>query len=167
MSTIATPLASTLSKLRGRLRLRHRVALGCVLAVSCLAAMAVAAENASASAYGVQYWGPFTVNIGGQSVGIPSGQLAHLIEGTGTFVTKDGANFAAAANVCNWRIDFSYADAVTGVVYSINRGPTQFVCGRAGQRVVFPNTNMRPGKACAELYSNGAFIARQCHSILR
>lgn len=158
----------TLSRRPGRLRMRRRIALACVLALTCLAAMsATAAENASASAFGVQYWGSFTVNVGGQTVGIPSGELGHNIYGRGTLVEQDSAKFLAAANICNWRIDFTYADALNGQVYEVDSGPTEFRCDHRRSRDTWPNAHKRPGKACAELYSNGAFIARQCHSITR
>src|SRR5215471_4313875 len=61
------------------------------LTVSALIA-AVAAGSASASAYGVQYWGFFTVNIRGQSIGVPSGQLAHDIDGSGTYINSEWAH---------------------------------------------------------------------------
>ena len=38
-----------------------------------IAALSALPATSHASAYGIQYWGAFTVNIGGQSVGVPSG----------------------------------------------------------------------------------------------
>ncbi len=50
-----------------------------VLMVAVVASVFAAQPTTThASAYGIQYWGAFTVNIGGQSVGIPSGQLCAL-----------------------------------------------------------------------------------------
>ena len=132
--------------------------------VCALAFSGAAAQSASASAFGIQYWGAFTANIGGQNIGIPSGQLAHQIDGSGRYVSKDAANFMSAANICNWRIDFRYSD-VNGYVYERNRGGVHYSCARYGERFTYPRVNKRYGKSCAELYTNGAFVARQCHSI--
>jgi hypothetical protein len=64
-------------------------------AISLLVA-GVAAGSASASAYGVQYWGFFTVNIRGQSIGVPSGQLARDINGSGTYINSEWAHITTA-----------------------------------------------------------------------
>jgi hypothetical protein len=151
-------------------RKRHRIKHALALALAVLGVTAVTAPvTAHATAYGVQYWGPMTVNLGGQSFGIPSGQLAHLNEGAGSYVRKDAANFIAVANICNWRIDFRYSKVgdTKLVGYERNVGPTSYSCNRYGSRFTYPRANKRPGTSCAELYSNGARVARQCHSILR
>lgn len=141
--------------------------LALLLAGAAAAGAAMIPAQASASAYGIQYWTKFNVNVGGQTIGVPAGQLAHLIEGKGTYVKKDAANFMTPTrSICNWRIDFRYTD-VEGRVYERNRGSIHYSCNNYGERFTWPYHHKRPGKTCAELYTNGAFVARQCHSILR
>jgi hypothetical protein len=167
MANMTIDNGGTVTRSTGVRRVRHRVTLACVLALTCFAALsAAAAEHASASACGPQTWTAFTANIGGQTIPIPGGLLDHCLEGSGTFVRSDEAWVYSAASLCNWRIDFTYLDVLTGRT-DINRGLTNFSCNRYGHRVTVLNAHKSPGKACAELYSNGAFVTRQCHSITR
>ena len=156
---------ATNQQARSRRRTGHRIKLGLVLALTCLAVTSAAPATASADAFGVQFWGSHTVNVKGQTIGIPSGELAHLTEGQGSYVRKDAANFLSF-NICNWRIDFRYSD-VNGYVYQRNRGPVTYACSRYGSRFTYPRVNKRPGKTCAQLYRSGEFVAQQCHYILR
>jgi hypothetical protein len=88
---------------------------GLASATVALLIAAVAPGSASASAYGTQYWGFFTVNIGGQSIGIPSGQLAQNINGSGTYINSQWAHITTAPGFCNWRVDYSGLRRSTGV----------------------------------------------------
>jgi hypothetical protein len=71
---------------------RRLSSLRCLMLATGAGALLLVAGAAYASAYGIQYWGAFTVNIGGQSIGIPSGQLAHRINGSGTRITSEWAH---------------------------------------------------------------------------
>jgi hypothetical protein len=65
--------------------------------------------SALASAYGIQYWGGFTINVSGQSIGIPAGQLAHQINGDGNYISSEWAHISTpTSSLCNWRIDHVY-----------------------------------------------------------
>ena len=77
--------------------------------LTCLIVM-VSPIATHASAVGIQYWGTFTVNVDGQSINIPSGQLTHEINGKGYHITWDGANFISAANLCDPSIHFTYGN---------------------------------------------------------
>jgi len=156
---------ATNAQARSRRRTGHRIKLGLVLALTCLAVTSAAPATASADAYFVQIWGPLTVNVKGLTIGIPSGELAHLTEGEGSYVRKDAANFLTF-QICNWRIDFKYSD-VNKHVYERNRGPVTYACSRYGSRFTYPRVNKRPGKTCAQLYRSGEFVAQQCHYIAR
>jgi hypothetical protein len=127
-----------------------------------LLAIAVVPATSYASAYGVQYWGAFTVNIGGQSVGIPSGQLAHMIDGSGYHINWDGANFGSAANICDPSMRFTYGNGS----YYLNGG-VHWGCSRVGQWKYYLNWNAPRGEACAELWAKNwrVLVARQCHYV--
>src|SRR5262245_50075504 len=146
------------------LRLGTRILAGLAAVTALLLIASVVPGSASASAYGVQWWGFFTVNIGGQSVGIPSGQLAHDIEGSGTYVRSEWAHITTAGGFCNWRVDYVYR-SVYNHVYRRIRTATQYGCDRwAYAPTVYPG-RVRPGTACAQLYRSGVYVTRQCHSI--
>ena len=115
-----------------------------------------------ASASGVQYWGAFNVNIGGQSVPIPSGQLVHVIDGSGYHINWDGANFASAANICDPSMRFTYGNGA----YYLN-GNVHLGCSRVGQWKYALNWNAPRGSACAELWANNwrVLVAKQCHYV--
>ena len=128
------------------------------------ASIGLTSQEALASAYGVQYWGGFTIDVKGVPVGIPSGQLAHQINGSGRTITSEWGHISAAANICNWRIDYVYFGMDTKEYRRI-RGGTRYRCDRwAYGDTVYPGT-VNYGRACAQLYSNGVYITRQCHSI--
>lgn len=124
--------------------------------------LAVLPATSHATARGVQYWNPFSVSIGGQTVGIPSGQLVHEINGKGYRVNWDGANFASGANICDPSMKFTYGN---GALY-IN-GNVHWGCSRVGQWKYHLNRDMPRGDACAELWSKNwrVRVARQCHYI--
>lgn len=122
-------------------------------------------SSASASAYWIQYWGAFTVSIGGQNVGIPSGQLAHRINGSGTRIDSQWAHITTGPGFCNWRVDYVYREGENGREYRRIRTATQWGCDVwAYAPTVYPG-NVRRGTACAELHRSGVYVTRQCHSI--
>jgi hypothetical protein len=122
---------------------------------------AVSPGSASASAYGIQYWDPFTVNIGGQAISIPTGQLAHKINGSGLYIPSEWAHITTKPGFCNWRVDYVYSD-VYNRVYRRIRTATQYGCDTwAYAPTVYPGT-VRAGK-CAHLYRSGAYVTKQCH----
>ena len=147
--------------LRRSSRRRHTL----LLALIGTAAIAAAAPTAaSASAYGIQYWGAFTVNLGGQNIGIPSGQLAHKVNGSGTYINSEWAHITTGPGFCNWRVDYVYRD-VWNNEYRRIQTATQYGCDTwAYAPTVYPG-RVRAGKACAHLYRSGAYVTRQCHSI--
>ena len=145
-------------------RLGTRMHVGLAAATVALLVATAAAGSASASAYGVQYWGFFTVNIGGQSVGIPSGQLAQNISGSGTTIRSQWAHITTTPGFCNWRVDYVYK-TVFNREYRRIRTATQYGCDtRAYAPTVYPGRVQR-GTACAHLYRSGVYVTRQCHSI--
>lgn len=149
--------------------LRRGVRPGALLAVlACaLVAAVMAPSSASASAYGIQYWTKFNVSIGGQTIGVPAGQLAHQVNGGGDNITSEWAHITTAPGFCNWRVDYVYRDANNGEEYRRIRGTTHNGCDTwAYAETVYPG-KVRYGTACAELYRSGAFVTRQCHSITR
>src|SRR5579883_2060721 len=48
-----------------------------------VSALALWPQSSHASAYGIQYFSGFAANVGGQTIRIPAGQLAHWISGKG------------------------------------------------------------------------------------
>jgi len=125
---------------------------------------AEAAAPASASAYGVQYWGFFTVNIRGQSIGVPSGQLAQDIDGAGTYINSEWAHITTTPGFCNWRVDYVYRTSYNRVYRRI-RTATQYGCDMWAYAPTVHPGRVRPGTACAQLYRSGVYVTRQCHSI--
>ena len=134
-----------------------------------LATMAVCGSVAAAvpavsqaSAYGIQYWGGFAVNVGGQTVRIPGGQLAHMISGSGLHVNWDGANFGSVGNLCDSSMRFSYGDGRTWFNGNVHWG-----CSHVGQWKYALNRNEPRGSACAALYEHDwrILVARQCHYV--
>lgn len=115
-----------------------------------------------ASAYGIQYWTKFNVTISGNTIGVPAGQLAHLIEGKGLYITTDGANFASAANLCDTSMRFTYGNGSQKIDGNVHWG-----CSKVGQWKYALNRNMPRGDACAELWAKNwqILVARQCHYV--
>jgi len=142
---------------------RQRLVLAVMTAA--LLVIVLAPSSASASAYGVQYWGAFTVNVGGQNIGIPSGQLAHKVNGSGARIDSEWAHITTTPGFCNWRVDYVYRDAENNREYRRIRTATQYGCDTwAYAPSVYPG-NVRRGTACAQLYRSGAYVTRQCHSV--
>src|SRR5215831_10010543 len=108
-------------------RLGTRTRVGLAAAAISLVIAALAAGSASASAYGIQYWGFFTVNVRGQSIGIPSGQLAHEVSGSGTYINYEWAHITTLPGFCNWRVDYVYR-TVYNRVYRRIRTATHYRC---------------------------------------
>ena len=126
----------------------------------------VTAANADAS--GVSSWGGLTVNVKGQSVGIPGGTLYHEIKGKGKLITYTWANTAqfASGPICLWRIDFTFKSG--GSVYSRSKGAHHSQCnwGNSAHRESgFRRQAARDGQACAQLYIDGRSKTEQCHWI--
>jgi hypothetical protein len=152
---------SVSSTLRGFVRARRLVL---ALVSGALLFGVLAPSNASASAYGVQYWAGFNVNILGQTVKIPTGQLAHQVSGSGTYINSEWAHITTGPGFCNWRVDYVYSD-VYNTVYRRIGTATQYGCDTwAYAPTVYPG-RVRAGKACAHLYRSGAYVTKQCHSI--
>ena len=73
-------------------------------------------------ATGLTYWAAFPINVGGQTIGLPAGSLAHRTNGKGTNISVDNAAFATwKTSICNWRLDFVYRD-VNNRAYWRQRG---------------------------------------------
>ena|SRR5687768_4325556 len=127
-----------------------------------LALLLAVPATARASADGYQYWGAFTVNIGGQSVGIPSGQLYHAIEGAGYHINWDGANFISAATICDPSMRFTYGNGLYHLYGDVHWG-----CSNNGQWKYYLNWYAPRGEACAELWAKNwsVLVARQCHYV--
>jgi hypothetical protein len=144
--------------------LATRTLVGLAAATVAVLIAASAPGSAPASAYGVQYWGFFTVNIGGQSVGIPRGQLAHDINGSGTYIRRQWAHISTSPGFCNWRVDYVYKTVYNREYRRISTR-TQYGCDTwAYAPTVYPGRVLR-GTACAHLYRSGVYVTRQCHSI--
>ncbi len=133
-----------------------------VVAALVIAALTALPATSYASAYGIQYWGAFTVNIGGQAVGVPSGQLAHWISGNGLYVSWDGANFVSAGCLGDPSMRFTYGYGASRLNGSVHWG-----CSHVGQWKYTLNRNMPRGSACAELWEHDwrILVARQCHFV--
>lgn len=114
---------------------------------------------ANASANGCDGWASFTYN------GIPlaGGDLCHQIRGDGRVITVEYAD-AASVRLCNWRIDFRYYKT-DGTFYRVSTGTTHNTCTSDGERYTYPGTLPYYGRACAYVYSNGAYLTKQCHNI--
>lgn len=127
-----------------------------------LVGLAVTPMVCMATAVGYQYWGGFTANIGGQSVGIPAGQLTHIINGEGYHVNWDGANFGSVGNICDASMSFTYGYGKVRYDGDINRG-----CSLKGQWKYTINADVPRGDACAELWAKErrVLVARQCHYV--
>src|SRR5262245_12744399 len=114
----------------------------------------VVARPASASAYGIQYWGFFTVDVKGQNIGIPSGQLAHEVNGSGTYINNEWAHITTTPGFCNWRVDYVYR-TVFNRVYRRIRTTTQYGCDTWAYAPTVHPGRVRRGTACAQLYRSG------------
>jgi hypothetical protein len=124
------------------------------------AGLSVAIQTpASADANGCDGWA--YGSFGGYT--IPSGILCHQIRGNGRTISVEYAD-AASARLCNWRIDYRYYNT-SGTVYRVSTGPTHTTCTSDGERYYYPGTLPYYGKACAYVYSNGAYLTKQCHNI--
>jgi hypothetical protein len=93
------------------------IALGGVLVTS----------TASATAIGAEPVGGFEMETpAGVTVRVPECQLNHEIHGSGKKITHQIAYLGCAVpqfSLCNWRIDFHYADT-NGKTYKIDKGRT-------------------------------------------
>jgi hypothetical protein len=119
------------------------------------------------SAEGTQDWGGVELPELGR---VPGGGLGHTIWGNGSYIDTQAAKFYSAANICNWSIDFRYytsADVENAPPYKTVAGPKNYTCSLTGYRRIEPKSaaGILPGRACAELYTDGMLVARQCHRI--
>ena len=135
--------------------MRTMLAAAAVLAGS---GMDASMSGAEARAYGIEYFG--VREVGGYK--IPSGQLAHLIEGKGFRIDTDGANFGVAGNLCEPSVRFTYGNGAVRVDGNVHRG-----CSAVGQWKYSMNRNVPRGSACAELWAQNwtRFVAKQCHYV--
>lgn len=123
------------------------------------------ALSALASAVGVQPFKEGTIDTPFGSYDIPRGELDHGITGEGLYVESEAAGFTSVAPVCNWRVDYALTD-VSGNEYERYEGPLVSDCDTNTKAPgVRWERNVRPGQACAILYTNSVEIARQCHNI--
>lgn len=145
-----------------------RLALVLALAVLGCASLAAAMSpsQASASAYGIQYFSSFNANILGQTIPIPGGQLAHQVNGNGNSISSEWAHVTAGAGMCNWRVDYVYRDVNNVERRRINTG-VHYRCDTwAYAPTVYPGV-VPYGTACAQLYRSGVYVTKQCHYITR
>jgi hypothetical protein len=148
--------------------LKRKIARLIVIAVLALTALiavsgtSYAATSRPESAYGIQYWGGFHVNIGGQTIGIPAGQLAHWISGDGYYVSWDAANFASVGNICDSAMRFTYGYGALRLNGGLHKG-----CSHVGQWKYTLDRRVPGGSACAELWADDwrILVARQCHFV--
>lgn len=133
-----------------------------LMGVMLVSALALWPQSSHASAYGIQYFSGFAANIGGQTIRIPAGQLAHWISGNGLFVSWDGANFASAGCIGDPSMRFTYGYGAVRINGSVHWG-----CSHVGQWKYTINRNMPRGSACAELWAHDwrILVARQCHFV--
>jgi|GEM_PF-4050350 len=119
------------------------------------------------SAWGHQAIGGFTFGFKGLSIQVPSGTLAHDIQGSGTRTTEEAAQYLliASANLCNYRTDSQNRNGNT--IYTTWKGTTQYECvwrTSAIRHITSPFT-VKKGQQCARLYVGGTFRGEQCHNI--
>jgi len=141
---------------------RTRVIAGLLIATGAVLLLGALPEISYASAIGYQYWGGFTANIAGQSVGIPAGQLTHVINGNGYHINWDAANFGSAGTLCDPSIRFTYGNGKYRVDGNVHWG-----CSHVGQWKYTLNWNSPRGSACAELWAKNwrVVVAKQCHYV--
>jgi hypothetical protein len=113
---------------------------------------------AHASAVGIEYWKAFEV----AGYPIPGGQLTHLIEGKGTHIDEEGANYASASNLCDSSIKFTWGNGAQSY-----KTPVRSACSRVNQWKYKFDKNVPKGSACAELWVKNwkHRVARQCHYV--
>lgn len=122
------------------------------------------------SAVGAAFFGAACFN----GVCWPGGQLGHIIRGSGYRVTYQEGYFTdlvgaetSGIRLCNWRIDFREYDRNNKVVSekpgTVNKGCTILANGR--KNTVARTLPSSTQQSCAELYTGGNRIARQCHWI--
>jgi hypothetical protein len=133
-----------------------------VTMVMVLSTLMALPATSHASAVGDQYWGGFTVNVVGQSVGIPAGRLTHSINGSGYHINWDAASFGSIAAICDPSIRFTYGNGS----YYLD-GNVQWGCSIGGGWKYGLNWNAPRGSACAELWAKNwqILVARQCHYV--
>lgn len=136
---------------------RHAI-LGLIIACLAMTYLASFPAPSHASACGYQYWGGFNSPWGW----IPNGQLTHCIEGGGTFVDWDGANFGSVANICDSSMRFTYGYGAWRLDGNVHWG-----CSKVGQWKYSIRQNVPRGDACAELWAKNwrVRVTRQCHYV--
>lgn len=98
------------------------------------------------------------------------GRTCISVVGSGLRVNSVKGSFAKVTRLCNWRYDIVYTDT-NGNNYSTRRGPTHSGCDFSGSYLVtYGNaerdyTNVRTGKVCAQLYSDGSYVDAACVSL--
>jgi hypothetical protein len=120
---------------------------------------------ALASGYAVSHFG--TVCF--RDFCVPSGVFEHEVAGNDRIIDSQWAEVETPATICDWKIDFVFLDAQGGE-YFRSPGETNNTCVLRGYREHFPEPLAKQweyGQTCAELTSNGEFIARTCLDIVR
>lgn len=117
---------------------------------------------ASANAYGIEYWTAFRATVEGIPIPVPKGQLFHGIQGKGSHIDVQGANYLSASNLCDASVRFTYGNNKQHVDSSVQSG-----CSLKGSWKYKMNFNVPRGSACAELWSKNwkLRVARQCHYV--
>lgn len=129
--------------------------------------------GAHAGAIGATPVRTFEYSVGGVTMKVPTGcMFTHVVRGSGRKITYQNAGVdcafvgALSSGFCNWRIDFSYADA-NNRIYRTSRGRTHSECKIDPMRSNSPQTLPRYGKACAHLHVNGVRRVSQCHHVTK
>jgi hypothetical protein len=88
------------------------------------------------------------------------------VKGHGLRIYSIKARFDKVTTLCNWRYDIVYTQT-NGTNYSTRKGPTHPGCNFSGDLPVTytPYTNVRTGKVCAQLYSDGSYVDAACVSL--
>lgn len=127
-----------------------------------LVALVASTTSSQATATGFQYWGGVSVNVGGQTIGIPAGELVHTIDGTGYYINWNAAQFTSAAVLCDTSMRFTYGNGA----YEL-KGNVHWGCSRYGYWGYWLKWHAPRGSACAELWAKNwrVLVARQCHYV--
>lgn len=123
------------------------------------------ADQQLRSAAGYAFVPGFMADVFGAQVNIPSGQIFHRINGSGTHIDFETATYTTAANICNYRIDYQNRD-INGHIVATHSNGNHLGCawGMVGDQGIH-NLNVQPGMMCARLFVSGAFRGEQCHHI--
>ena len=99
---------------------------------------------------------------------VPSGILAHTVEGEHRRIDKQDARFDNAIPLCNRRINFTYIKNSGELWFS--EGTINDECMPWGEREAYGGPESYEfgkdfQKTCAELWVSGELRAKQCHGL--